>query len=210
MLTTFHLGESEHANRSIGQVLWTLIHPDQKDWVEKLPITEFVINLSLSSLTGFAPFKLNYGYMPTIIGGISPIEHTKPGVKRFINQAISNLEMAIIESQVTQTWQENKWWRPETPFAIRDKVYLSTENLALPLGRSCKLMPKYIGPYKVTKTHPKESRYTLELPPELAVQKIHPSFHVSRLQHYEKNDNVCFPKHKVCTYYDFGDTKDNE
>src|ERR1700679_1531736 len=84
MLTAFHLqtdGVTKHTNRSVGQILQTLIHPDQKDWVEKLPITEFTINSNLSSLTGFAPFKLNYGYMPMIIGGISPIKHTKPGVK---------------------------------------------------------------------------------------------------------------------------------
>jgi hypothetical protein len=42
------------------------------------------------------------------------------------------------------------------PFAIGDKVYLSTENLALPKGRSRKLMPKFIGPYMVTADHPQE------------------------------------------------------
>ena len=104
MLTAFHPqtdGASECTNRSIGQVLRTLTHPDQKDWVEKLPITEFAINLNLSSSTRFVLFELNYGYMPMIISGISPIEHAKPGVKRFVNQAMSNLEMApdaIIES----------------------------------------------------------------------------------------------------------------
>ena len=48
-----------------------------------------------------------------------------------------------------------------------DEVYLSTENLNLPKNRSRKLMPKYIGPYKVTACHPEKSRYTLDLPPEL-------------------------------------------
>ena len=48
-----------------------------------------------------------------------------------------------------------------------DKVYLSTENLNLPKSRARKLMPKYIGPYKVTKSHPEISRYTLDLPQEL-------------------------------------------
>ena len=75
---------------------------------------------------------------------------------------------AIIESQVTQTRQVNKQRRPEAPFAIRDKVYLSTENLTLPKGRSRKLMLKYIGLYKAMKSHPTESKYTLDLPPELA------------------------------------------
>ena len=35
-------------------------------------------------------------------------------------------------------------------------------------------------------------------------------FHVSRLLHYNKNDNSIFPKCEVHAYYDFGDTEDNE
>jgi len=133
-------------------------------------MTEFAINLSVSSSTGFAPFELNCGYMPTIIRGITPFENAKPGIKRFINQAIHNLEMAddaIIQSQVMQTRYANKRWRRESPIVIGDKVYLSTENLNLPKNRSRKLMPKYIGPYKMMNSHPEESRYTLELPDKL-------------------------------------------
>src|SRR5882762_2004678 len=114
MSTAFHPqtdGVSERANRTVGQILRTVIKPDQTDWVEKLPLVEFAINSSLSSTMGFAPFELNYGYMPTLIGGISPTETAKPGVRRFVNQAINNLETthdAIIESRVNQTLQANK------------------------------------------------------------------------------------------------------
>jgi Integrase zinc binding domain len=104
MSTAFHPqtdGATERANRSVGQILRTMIQPDQTDWVEKIPMAEFAINSNISSSSGFAPFKLNYGHMPMIIGGISPTEKAKPGVRNFVNQAISNLEMAhdaIIES----------------------------------------------------------------------------------------------------------------
>ena len=159
MSTAFHPetdGASERVNRSIGQVLRTLIRPDQTDWVEKLAITEFAINSNISSSTGFTPFKLNYGYMPSLIGGIMPFEKAKPGIRRFVNQAVKNLEMAhdaILESRVNQTRHTNKRRRAETPFTVGDEVYLSTENLNLPKNRSRKLMPKYIGPYKVTACH---------------------------------------------------------
>jgi hypothetical protein len=117
---------------------------------------------------------------------------------------------AILESRVTQTYQANKRQRPKVPYAIGDKAYLSTENLNLPKGRSRKLMPKFIGPYKVTESHPNESRYTLDLPPELKARRIHPSFHVTRLRPHNKNDDVLFPKHEVRAYYDFGDAEDEE
>ena len=84
MSTAFHLqtdGASERANRSVGQILWVMIEPSQTDWVNKLPLMEFAINSNISSSTGFAPFELNYGYMPTLIGGITPMEKAKPGVR---------------------------------------------------------------------------------------------------------------------------------
>jgi RNase H-like domain found in reverse transcriptase/Reverse transcriptase (RNA-dependent DNA polymerase)/Integrase zinc binding domain len=216
MSTAFHPqtdGATERANRSIGQVLRTMIQPDQRDWVEKLPMTEFALNSCISSSTGFAPFELNYGFLPMFIGGISPNDEAKPGIKRFLNQAISNLEMAhdaIIESRVTQTRQANRRRRPEDKISEGDKVYLSTENLSLPKSRTRKLMPKYIGPYKVTDSHPAESRYTLDLPAELKARRIHPTFHVSRLRPYTKNDDRVFPKREARAYYDFGDAEDNE
>jgi hypothetical protein len=71
-------------------------------------------------------------------------------------------------------------------------------------------MPKYIGPYKVTNSHPEESRYTLELPDELKARRIHPSFHITRLRPFEKNDDTIFPKREVRAYYDFGDAEDDE
>ena len=104
-------GATERANRSIGQILRTIVQPDQTNWVENLPMVEFAINSNISSLTGFVPFELNYGYMPMFIGGITPIDNAKPGVKQFVNLAIDNLEKAhdaIIESHVTQTHQANK------------------------------------------------------------------------------------------------------
>jgi hypothetical protein len=71
-------------------------------------------------------------------------------------------------------------------------------------------MPKFIGPYKVTSSYPEDSRYTLELPDKLKAQRIHPSFYVSFLHPFKKNDNKIFPKCEVHAYYDFGDAEDEE
>jgi len=55
MSTSFHPqmdGATERANRSIGQMFWALIKPDQKKWVEKSPLIEFAINASIGNTTG--------------------------------------------------------------------------------------------------------------------------------------------------------------
>ena len=64
--TVFHLqtdGATERANRSIAQILCTVVSNDQRDWSDKCLIMEFAINSSVNVTTGNAPFELNYGYM---------------------------------------------------------------------------------------------------------------------------------------------------
>ena len=105
MSTVFHPqtdGASERAIRNVVQILQATVRPDQKDWTVKLPMMEFVLNSSISSSTGFAPFELNHGYMPVITQWIKEGQpSTVPEVKSFVQQVIQNLEMAhdaIIES----------------------------------------------------------------------------------------------------------------
>src|ERR1700722_5340814 len=216
MSTAFHPqmdGATKRANRSVGQILRSVIQPNQSDWVDKIAIVEFAINSNISSSTGFAPFELNYGYLPTLIGGITTTENAKPGVCKFINQVINNLEEAhdaIIESRVRQTLQANRCRRADAPYNVGEQVYLSTDNLNLPKNRSRKLMPKYIGPYKITQSYPNESRYTLDLPPESKARRIHLSFHVSRLHTFNMNDDNLFPRREARAYYDFSKAEDNE
>ena len=67
MSTVFHPQTdkaSERSIRTIMQILCSMILPNQKDWAEKVPMVEFTINSSVSGSTGFAPFKLTYGYVP--------------------------------------------------------------------------------------------------------------------------------------------------
>ena len=69
MSTSFHPqtdGASERAIRSIVQILRAIVNPDQKDWADKAPIVKFAINSAISSSSGFAPFELNYGYVPSM------------------------------------------------------------------------------------------------------------------------------------------------
>ncbi|TDL13788.1 hypothetical protein BD410DRAFT_708336, partial [Rickenella mellea] len=51
-------------------ILRAMVQPDQTDWPEKLPMVEFALNSSINSSTGFAPFELNYGIMPTMFRDI--------------------------------------------------------------------------------------------------------------------------------------------
>jgi len=216
MSTSFHPetdGATERANRSVGQVLRTMVKPDQTDWVERIPLVEFAINSSKSASTGYAPFELNYGYMPTFHGNIVPTPGEPPGVTDFVEKAkryLAEAHDSIIESRVVQTFHANKRRSNATPYEMGDKVYLSTENLSLPKGRAKKLMPKYIGPYAIIALKPEVSRYTLDLPTELKKRRINPTFHESKLRPYIKNDEKIFPRREAQAFYDFGEDDEQE
>jgi hypothetical protein len=68
-------------------------------------------------------------------------------------------------------------------FSVGDLVVLSTDNLKdnviSNLGTH-KLLPKYIGPYKVIKCH--EHAYTLNMPTSM---RLHPKFYVGRLKRFD-------------------------
>ncbi|KAI0070793.1 hypothetical protein K474DRAFT_1582819, partial [Panus rudis PR-1116 ss-1] len=85
-----------------------------------------------------------------------------PEVRAFAMQVHNNLLAAhntFLESRIVQIYQANKRRRPEKgkkdkehPYDEGQLVYVSTQNLNLPKGRAHKLMPKYVGPFKVLKS----------------------------------------------------------
>ncbi|THU77096.1 hypothetical protein K435DRAFT_583437, partial [Dendrothele bispora CBS 962.96] len=83
----------------------------QHDWLIKIPIVEFALNCSISETTGFAPFELNYGYVPSMLFEVHTQESLPAGIGAFGIQAMQNLfdaHDAIIEARVWQTYQANK------------------------------------------------------------------------------------------------------
>ena len=144
-------------------------------------MVEFAINSSVNATTGYAPFELSYGYMPRS-GQHILTDTTFKGVKQFPQQAMWNLidvHDAILEYRIEQTHYSNKCHKPSVKYQINDLVYLSTKKLTLLKHRAQKLMPKFIGPYKILKTMNESLNVTLELPQEFKDRKINPTFHTN-------------------------------
>ena len=132
----------------------------------KCPMVEFTLNSSISATTGFTLFELNQGHMPQI-GMPTSFDTTFKGVKQFTLQAKWDLMAAhnvIISNHIQQMFHANKKHRGSDIYHVGDHMYLLTQNLTLPKGRARKLVPKYIGPYKVVKAHNEASTVMLKLP----------------------------------------------
>ena len=90
-----------------------------------------------------------------------------------------------------------------------DLVYLSTRNLSLLKGRAKKLVPRFVGPYKVLSV--KDGiNIKLDLPEELRKRRINPVFHVDLIKPYIANDDERFPRRESLTAYDFGQPDEAE
>jgi hypothetical protein len=216
MSTSFHPqtdGQTERANRNVGQIFRAVVWHDQKDWVDRVDMTEFTINASVSETTKYAPFKLNGGHMPSMIKELRSDEVIPKGIKAFVDQALQNLAEAhdlIIEARVFQTRNANTHRGKEPTISPGDLVYLATKNLNLPKGRVRKLCPKYVGPYKVVKADPSNSTYTLDLPVALQERRIVPKFHIALLRPYIASSDALFPNRAHPEPYDFGMADDHE
>ena len=184
-------GVTEWANRSIGQVLRAMVCNDQKDRGELCPMVEFVLNSSVSMTTGYSPFELNCGYIPPL-GQCISTDTKYASVKQFAQQALYNLiavHDTIIESRMVQTHHVNSQRHQGEEYPPGSLVYLSTKKLAQPKGWAGKLLPRYIGLYKVVKAHTAASTVMLELLPELVSRRVHPTFHMSLIRAHVANDN---------------------
>ncbi|KXN84320.1 hypothetical protein AN958_12757 [Leucoagaricus sp. SymC.cos] len=67
---------------------------NQKNWVEKVPLTEFAINSSISALTGYAPFELNGAYMPSMLKEVQSNNLPPQGIKKFAEMVLTNMTAA--------------------------------------------------------------------------------------------------------------------
>ena len=187
-------GATERANRTVTQMLRQCINPNQKDWVSKLPAIQFAINSARSESTGYAPFFLNNGQIPKAMvwNSASPMEYSN--VQEFAQKkklALISAHDSIIGARIKQTRDANRK-RHSVPFKEGDFVYLSMKNITFAKGLAQKLIPKFIGPYKIIRNFNNQS-FRIELPVHLKRRGLHDVFHSSLLRIHVPNDDRLFP-----------------
>ena len=187
-------GSTERANRTITQMLRQCIQPDQRDWVSRLPAIEFAINSARSESTGYAPFFLNFGRMPRAMIWNPPAADEYPSIRNFALQkkmALISAHDSIIAARVKQTRDANRKRQP-VPFQEGDLVYLSSKKISFKKGLARKLLPKFLGPYKILRDYGNTS-FQLELPAHLKRRGVHDVFHSALLRIHVPNNDRLFP-----------------
>jgi hypothetical protein len=132
--------------------------------------------------------------MPRSMIWSSAMKDEYPAVRDFALKkklALMSAHDSIIAARVKQTRDANRK-RQDVPFKQHDLVYLSTKNISFPKGLARKLLPKFIGPYRIVRDYG-NSTFQLDLPAHLKRRGVHDSFHASLLRVHLPNDGHLFP-----------------
>lgn len=192
MSTAFHPqtdGQTERMNRVVEETLRHYVNPTQTDWDDHLPLVEFAINDSKNISIGTTPFKLNYVWDMKLPPN-TVLESKCDSAAAYAKAMRDRLQRArelIGQAQARQKAQADKK-RVQVDFNVGDYVMLDTRNIKFKgpdledkKRNRGKLMPRFIGPYKVIAKHGPVA-VQLELPTEM--KRLHPTFHVSLVKRF--------------------------
>jgi hypothetical protein len=192
-------GQTERTNRTLKEMLRSVINHRQNDWEDKLPSLEFAYNNSSNATTKTTPFFLATGYTPRAIPvHQSTVHRDLPAVDEHLDrlEAITKAVTDNIHAAQDRQARHADQHRQDETFHVGDLVLLSTQQ-AMPDTESARpnasLGHKHTGPYKIIEaTAP--NAYRLALPEGM---RIHPVINTSQLRPYKASDPDEFPQREV-------------
>ena len=92
-------GQTEVMNRSLGDLLRSLVTEHHNQWDNILPQAEFAYNDSVNRSTGKSPFQVVYGMQPR---GISELRDSEPTTIRSASAEDFTEEMKELHIQVKE------------------------------------------------------------------------------------------------------------
>lgn len=171
-------GQTERVNSIVAQYLRAYVTYQQDDWVDLLPIAEFVYNNTKHSATGVTPFYANTARHPAFDPHTPATSATDENTE--LAEHMATLREFLTEQIEAARLEMAKYADvhriPAPKYAPGDRVYLNAKNVRV-LQPSKKLSPKSLGPFTVEKAIGQDA-YRLLLPNTM---KIHPVFHTSLL-----------------------------
>ena len=185
-------GQTERMNRKLEEMIRCYVDQNQSNWDTFLVDVEVAYNSSPHATTTYSPFYLNYGFEPKTIPLDASLrtETNVPALSQWLQQlkeASEKARRAILSSNEKMALQANKKRRP-CDIKLGDLVLLSTKHL-LPEGISGarKFMPKFCGPFKVTRVITAVT-FALDLPEPIRERRIHNAFHAKLLRKYNSDE----------------------
>ncbi|WVZ50700.1 hypothetical protein U9M48_001932 [Paspalum notatum var. saurae] len=204
-------GQTKRTNQILEDMLRACAIQYGTSWDKSLPYAEFSYNNSYQASIKMSPFQALYGRRCR-----TPLHWDQPREKQLfgpeiIEDAERQVRMIRENLRIAQTRQKSyaDYRRRDLEFVVGDFLYLKVSPIR-GLHRfkvKGKLVPRYIGPFKII-DRKGEVAYQLELPDRLL--GVHGMFHVSQLkkclrvpeeqlQEYDLNvqDDLTYTEHPV-------------
>ncbi|KAK1644398.1 hypothetical protein QYE76_062203 [Lolium multiflorum] len=183
-------GQTEVVNRTLSQLLRSMIKKNLKEWEECLPHVEFAYNRAVHSTTELCPFEVVYGFKP-----ITPLDLLPLPIHERVNmeaskradyvKKIHEKTKELIEKKGKSNAARMNKKRKEMLFKPGDLVWVHFRKDRFPKLRKSKLKPRGAGPYKVL-AKINDNAYSIDLPEdEFGVSN---SFNVADLTPYDGED----------------------
>ncbi|KAK1574277.1 hypothetical protein QYE76_018475 [Lolium multiflorum] len=183
-------GQTEVVNRTLSQLLRSMIKKNLKEWEECLPHVEFAYNRAVHSTTELCPFEVVYGFKPITPLDLLPLPiHERVNMEAskradFVKKIHVKTKELIEKKGKSNAARKNKK-RKEMLFKPGDLVWVHFRKDRFPTLRKSKLKPRGAGPYKVL-AKINDNAYSIDLPEdEFGVSN---SFNVADLTPYDGED----------------------
>ncbi|KAK1681386.1 hypothetical protein QYE76_042234 [Lolium multiflorum] len=161
-------GQTEVVNRTLSQLLRSMIKKNLKEWEECLPHVEFAYNRAVHSTTELCPFEVVYGFKPITPLDLLPLPiHERVNMEAskradFVKKIHVKTKELIEKKGKSNAARKNKK-RKEMLFKPGDLVWVHFRKDRLPKLRKSKLLPRGAGPYKVL-AKINDNAYSIDLP----------------------------------------------
>ncbi|KAK1680543.1 hypothetical protein QYE76_041391 [Lolium multiflorum] len=161
-------GQTEVVNRTLSQLLRSMIKKNLKEWEECLPHVEFAYNRAVHSTTELCPFEVVYGFKPITPLDLLPLPiHERVNMEAskradFVKKIHVKTKELIEKKGKSNAARMNKK-RKEMLFKPGDLVWVHFRKDRFPKLRKSKLKPRGAGPYKVL-AKINDNAYSIDLP----------------------------------------------
>ena len=175
-------GQTEVVNRCIKGYLKCMTWEVPSQWCKWLALSEWWYNTNFHTATKFTPYKILYGFSPSIHISYFPKDSAVEAVDHYLQtreKMLQTVQQNLVQSQNRRRQLANKK-RSDRVLQAGDSVYLKLQPYKQKsmLQHHHKLAAKFYGPYVVIKRIG-EVAYKLDL---ASSSNIHPVFHVSLLK----------------------------
>uniref|UniRef100_A0A2N9IZ08 Integrase catalytic domain-containing protein n=1 Tax=Fagus sylvatica TaxID=28930 RepID=A0A2N9IZ08_FAGSY len=183
-------GQTEVVNRTLTQLLRTVVHKNLKTWEDCLPFIEFAYNRAMHSTTSYSPFEIVYGFnpltpldlMPLPVDGRSSLDGQKKA--KLVKSLHERVRLQIAQKNERVASQANKG-RKRVIFEPGDWVWVHMRKERFPAHRKTKLHPRGDGPFQILEKI-NDNAYKVDLPGEY---KVSATFNVSDLSPFDVGED---------------------